>query len=249
MKPERQDPRTPELEGLLGSARRPGTPDAGAEERALQAFREARDEGLLTRRVRWRRSRDDWRPAGVRHRARAFRALVAGVAAAVAFGGVAVAAGKGAITSPFGGGAGPEPVRSAPSEPGSDEERSRERREAGTPESPVRPTTPSADAAPHGRPATAKDTVAHCRVHLAADARRGTPPRGAALARLEEVAGGPEFVRAYCERLLEGEMSDTRPNPADGKRDGKPDGKPDVSPDIEPAKGQPSQKQGKPGTG
>ncbi|WP_328670238.1 hypothetical protein OG905_16060 [Streptomyces sp. NBC_00322] len=233
MKPEPQDPRTPELEGLLGAARRPGKFDAGAEERALQAFREAREAGLITARVRWRRRRDDWRAAGEQRRARVFRALVAGVAAAATVGGVAVAAGKGAIPSPFGGGAEPKPVRSAPAEPGPAEERSRERREAGAPESPARPTRPSADATPHARPGTARDTAAHCRVYLAAVSRRGTPPRSAAMARLEAAAGGPEFVRAYCERLLAGEMSDTRPtNPANGR------------PDTKPAKGKSSQKQG-----
>lgn len=222
MKPEPQDPRTPELERLLGAARRPGMLDTGAEERALQAFREAREAGLFTARVRWRRSRDDWRTVGERHRVRVFRALVAGVAAAAALGGVAVAAGKGAIPSPFGGGAGPKPVRSAPAEPGPEEERARERRGTGAPESPARPARPSADATPPARPGSARDTAAHCRVYLAAVSRRGVPPRGAAMARLEAAAGGPEFVRAYCERLLQGEKSDIRPNPADGRPDGKP---------------------------
>ncbi|MFF3401730.1 hypothetical protein ACFYW6_24865 [Streptomyces sp. NPDC002659] len=240
MKPEPQDPRTPELERLLRAACRPGMVDAGAEERALQAFREAREAGLFTERVRWRRSRDDWRTAGERHRLRFFRALVAGVAAAAAVGGVAVAAGKGAIPSPFGGGAESKPARSAPAEPGPEEERARERRGGGAPESPVGSPRPSADATPPARPGTARDTAAHCRVYLAAVSRRGTAPRGAAMARLEAAAGGPEFVRAYCERLLEGEMSDTRPNPGEGR----PDGKPETG---KPAKEKPSKMPEKPG--
>lgn len=95
MKPERDDPRTPELDALLGAARRPGVLDPADEERALRAFRLACDEGGVgAAPVRWRRSRDDWRPGGERRWARALKALVAGVAAAAALGGVAVAAGR-----------------------------------------------------------------------------------------------------------------------------------------------------------
>ena len=174
MKPEREAPRTPELEALLDAARRPGVLDPAAEERALLAFRAVRDKGVRPSPVRWRRGRDDWRPAGERHRGRALKALVAGVAAA-ALGGVAVAAGKGAIPLPFGGGAEPKPVRSAPTEPGVEE--SVEEDSAGGREgAPAGPEWPSsAPDAPPGRPATARDTVAHCRVYLAAVERRGTP--------------------------------------------------------------------------
>ncbi|MEU4494397.1 hypothetical protein AB0F96_13330 [Streptomyces sp. NPDC023998] len=227
MKPEREAPRTPELEALLDAARRPGVLDPAAEERALLAFRAVRDKGVRPSPVRWRRGRDDWRPAGERHRGRALKALVAGVAAA-ALGGVAVAAGKGAIPLPFGGGAEPKPGRSAPTEPGveeSVEEDSAGGRE-GAPTGTVWPT-PSAPDAPPGRPASARDTVAHCRVYLAAVERRGTPPRGAAMNELETAAGGPEAVRAYCEPLLADEMHDTRPNPADaGPAEVKPGEKP-----------------------
>ncbi|MGI5402469.1 hypothetical protein ACQEVG_24095 [Streptomyces sp. CA-135486] len=221
MKPEREAPRRPELEALLNAARRPGVLDPAAEQRALLAFRAVRDEGVRPSLVRWRRSRDDWRPAGERHRGRALKALVAGVAAA-GLGGVAVAAGKGAIPLPFGG-AEPKPVRSAPTQPGAEESVEEDsaggRRGQGASAGPVWPTRSSAP----GRPATARDTAAHCRVYLTAVERRGTPPRGEAMAALEAAAGGPEAVRAYCEPLLAGEMRDTRPNPADGnKADGKP---------------------------
>ncbi|MFK4225226.1 hypothetical protein [Streptomyces sp. NPDC019890] len=227
MKPEREAPRTPELEALLDAARRT-VPDPAAEERALLAFRAVRD-GVHPSPVRWRRGRDDWRPAGERHLGRALKALMAGVAAA-ALGGVAVAAGKGAIPLPFGGGAEPKPIRSAPTKPGVEERvvedsadgRRGEEASAG----PVWPA-PSAPDAPPGRPATARDTVAHCRVYLAAVERRGKPPRGAAMAELEAAAGGPEAVRAYCGPLLAGEMHDIRPNPGDGNAaDGKPGEKP-----------------------
>ncbi|MFD9221175.1 hypothetical protein ACFWDI_14440 [Streptomyces sp. NPDC060064] len=233
MKPERDDLRTPELDALLGAARRPGVLDPADEERALRAFRLARDEGgVRAAPVRWRRSRDDWRPGGERHWARALKALVAGVAAAVALGGVAVAAGEGAIPSLFGGGAEPKPVRSAPTEPGVEEDGVGDRRGEGAPQSPVRPTRSSAGDAPPGRPGTARDTAAHCRQYLAAVSRRGTASRGKAIAELEAAVGGSEGARAYCERLLAGEMNDTSPNPADGKpaksaeKPGKPSDKP-----------------------
>ncbi|MGW0555156.1 hypothetical protein ACWDZ6_13260 [Streptomyces sp. NPDC002926] len=238
MKPERDDPRTPELDALLGAARRPGVLDPGDEERALRAFRLARDEGgVRAAPARWRRSRDDWRPGGERHWARALRALVAGVVAAAALGGVAVAAGEGAIPSLFGGGAQPKPVRSAPTEPGVEEGGAGDGRGEEAPLSPVRPTRSSADDAPTGRPGTARDTAAHCRKYLAAVSRRGAAPRGRPMAELEAAAGGPEAVRVYCERLLAGETH-TSPKPADGKPADKSD-KPVKS-------GKPVKKPGKP---
>lgn len=148
-----------------------------------------------------------------------------------ALGGVAVAAGKGAIPLPFGVGAEPKPVRSAPTQPGGEEsveeDRAGDRRGQGASAGPEWLTRSSAPEAQPGRPATARDTAAHCRVYLAAVERRGTPPRGAAMAALEAAAGGPDAVRAYCEPLLAGEMHDTRPNPVAGnKADGNPAEKP-----------------------
>lgn len=92
MKPEPEDPRTLEAASLLEAALRPGVLDPAAEERALRAFRAARDAGSRPAPVRWRRRRrrDDWRPAGERRRQPSLKALVAGVVAVVAVGGVAV---------------------------------------------------------------------------------------------------------------------------------------------------------------
>ncbi|MEU9009985.1 hypothetical protein AB0D12_09385 [Streptomyces sp. NPDC048479] len=251
MKPERDAPRTPELDALLGAARRRGEFDPAGEERALRAFRPARDEGgVRAAPVRWRRSRDDWRPGGQRHWAQALKALAAGVAAAAALGGVAVAAGEGAIPSPFGGVVQPEPVRTAPTEPGVEEGGAGGARGEGAPQGPVRPTQSSADDAPPGRPGTARDTAAHCRQYLAAVSRPGKTPRGKPMAELEAAAGGPDAVRAYCERLSADEMNDTLPNPADGKpakSAEKPADKPQKPADKPQKPAGKPQKPGKPG--
>lgn len=220
MKPEPEDPRTLEAASLLEAALRPGVLDPAAEERALRAFRAARDAGSRPAPVRWRRRRrrDDWRPAGERRRQPSLKALVAGVVAVVAVGGVAVAAGEGAIPSPFGGGAEPKPGRSAPTAPGADTERAGDGRGERVPERSARPTRSAAnDAPPLGRPGTAQDTAAHCRVYLAAVERRGTAPRGAAMARLELAVGGAAAVPAYCERLLAAERKRPGSRPADGR--------------------------------
>ncbi|WP_405798213.1 hypothetical protein [Streptomyces sp. NBC_01506] len=210
MNPEREDPRPPELEALLEAARRPGALDATAEERALRSFRTVRDSGEHLAPPRWRRrTRDDWRPAGELRRARSLKAVLAGVLAAAALGGVAVAAGKGVIPSPFGSGeAEPKPGRSAPEVPGGGGRSADDGRGEGTPRRTAGPA-PSASneydsehESPKQRPGTARDTVAHCRVYLKAVERRGEAPASVAMARIEEAAGGPEAVPAYCERLL-----------------------------------------------
>ncbi|MFC4606654.1 hypothetical protein ACFO9E_02255 [Streptomyces maoxianensis] len=243
MKPEREGAHTPELEALLAAARRPGVVDPAAEERALRAFRVARDEGVGAAPVRWRRRRDDWRPAAERRRVRALKALVAGVAVAATLGGVAVAAGMGVIPSPFGGEAEPKPVRSAPTAPVVEEGRGGAGRGEGTPQSPVRPTRPSTGDASPGRPGKAQgqDTAAHCRRYLAAAAGRGTAPKGAAMAELEAAAGGPAAVRAYCERLLAAERHKVPQKPQKPHKPG--NGKPA---DGKPADGEPGPGAGKP---
>ncbi|MFI1398972.1 hypothetical protein [Streptomyces sp. NPDC020681] len=210
MKPEREDPHTAELDALLGAARRHGALDPAAEERALLAFRAARAEGV--RAVRWRRSRDDWRPAGARRRARALKALVTGVVAITGLGGVAVAAGDGPIPFPFVDASEPKPVPSAPAEPGPGQSEERGR---GAPEESVRPVPTSG--APSQPPGTTRDTAAHCRVYLDAVSRRGKAPRGEAMAELEAAAGGPQEVRDYCERQLAAEQEETGQSPVDGK--------------------------------
>lgn len=203
MNPEREDPRPPELEALLDAASRPGALGPAAEEKALRAFRTARENGVHTAPPRWRRRRDDWRPADERRRPRSLKVLLAGVVTAVALGGVAVAAGV--VPSPFGGGAEPEPGHSAPTLPGAVEESADDGSGGRAPQRPATPSPSASRKHPRERPGTAQDTVAHCRVYLAAVRGRGRAPGVAATTRLEEAAGSRKAVPGYCERLLEGE--------------------------------------------
>jgi hypothetical protein len=234
MRREPEDPRTAEVAALLEAALRPRELDPAAEERAVNAFRAARDEGVRAAPGRWRRRRDDWRPAGRRRPVPSFKALVAGVVAVIALGGVAVAAGEGAIPSPFGDGAEPKPGRSSATTTGPDEGDTRSGEPA--PQPSARPTRPPVD-----------DTAAHCRVYLAAVERRGTAPRGAAMDGLERAAGGPEAVRAYCERLLADDgqgaphprAHKTGPKSSDTKS---AEGKPDTKSDMKSAEGKPDTK-------
>ncbi|WP_432071989.1 hypothetical protein [Streptomyces wuyuanensis] len=240
MTPEREEPRTPELEALLAAARRPGAPDPAARERALAAFRTARDAGPHAAPLPWwrRRGRDDWRSTAERRRGRLLvRGLIAGIVVA-SLGGVAVAAGTGAIPSPFGGGEEPAPGRSP--------EPTRTRQTERTPEAPALPPRTSEGATEHGQTpgaAVSADDVAHCRGFLAALERKGVPPRGEAMARLEGRAGGPEAVRAWCEGLLA--VEDQPPGHGTGGGGG-PKGEPGAGqPSTAPA-GVPADEQGRP---
>ncbi|MEU4132347.1 hypothetical protein [Streptomyces wuyuanensis] len=231
---EREEPRTPELNALLEAARRPGVSDPSAQEQALAAFRTARDAGLHAAPVPWwrRRARDDWRPEAERRRGRLLvRGLIAGLVMG-ALGGVAVAAGNGAlpIPSPFGGSE--KPGRDEP-QPVQTRSTERARTQPGTPEASLTPSpTPGSGATglaknrPSGMPPAAEDAL--CRVYLDALDRKGEPPRGEAMARLEAQAGGPEAVRAWCEEKS-ADAGQLRP---DGPKDG-PGAGPVVSPEAE----------------
>lgn len=206
MNPEREGPHTPELEALFDAANRPGALSPAAEEKALHAFRTAREQGVHAAPLRWRRGRDDWRPADERRLTRPLKALLAGVVLAAALGGVA-AAGDGSLSLPFGGGAEPKPARSAPAVPGAGEESVRDGRWG-----PQRSATPSPSAShesPRKRPRAAQDTVAHCRVYLAAAEGRGRPGN-TVTTRLAEAAGNRDAVPGYCEQLLTGEQPGRR---------------------------------------
>lgn len=108
-------PVTPEVAALLAAAQRAGEAGLVAEKRALDAFRAARDEGAHApvSPLR-RRRRDDWRPVERWRGVRSVRAVLAGLTAAVALGGVAVAAGSGAMPGPFGAGGHDRPRPSPP---------------------------------------------------------------------------------------------------------------------------------------
>ncbi|MFD7669654.1 hypothetical protein [Streptomyces anulatus] len=213
MNPEPVDPRTPELETLLDVASRPGALSSAAEEKALHAFRTAHGEGAHAA-PRRRRGRDDWRPVDERRWSRSVKELLAALVAAAALGGVAVAAGAGDIPSPFRGGAEPKPGQNAPTVPGAAEESAGEGRvgrppqRSSKPAPPTRPASRAPKALPKDRPGTARDTVAHCRVHLAAIEGRGKPSGDAATSLLAAAAGGREAVAGYCERLLAGEQQE-----------------------------------------
>ncbi|MFI2347725.1 hypothetical protein ACH492_11900 [Streptomyces sp. NPDC019443] len=180
MNPEQQ---TPTLEDLLAAAARPMPSPAEGEVRAVAAFRAAHDEGAPAALTR---PEDDWRPkspgAGTRWIKVGIGALVAGSM----LGGVAMAAG--AIPTPFG----EPPLRPGPTS-------SRQAEKPGEPEPP--PTSGPGARTPGGRPPTAKDDLAHCRAYESKEGR-GAALDGTAWQRLEDAAGGPDAVAAYCARLL-----------------------------------------------
>ncbi|MEV2212785.1 hypothetical protein AB0H86_15275 [Streptomyces sp. NPDC050997] len=180
---------TLELEALLRAALREGRLDGEDESRAVAAFRTARDAGAHRSRTR---RRDDWRPRERRWGARSVRATLSVVLASLTLGGVAFAAIGSAGHDTHGAEDGPgRPHPAASTE--------------------ARPSAPSsrpapdshADAAPSDRPATAKDTLAHCRAYERV-APHGKARDSTAWQRLATAAGGQANVRAYCaERLVE----------------------------------------------
>jgi len=187
------------LEAVLGAAILGGKADAEGERRAVDAFRVARDAGA--HRARTRR-RDDWRPRAQRQRARTWKATLSVLLASLTLGGVAYAAigagGGGPAKSAAGDGSTrPSVTTSAPAQ---------------SPSSP-RPSV----SAPADRPATAKDTLAHCRVYEKLQGR-GKAPDSTAFRRLVAAAGGEENVSAYCAALTEPatDAADVKP----GKRKG-----------------------------
>ncbi|POX59372.1 hypothetical protein C3492_32795 [Streptomyces sp. Ru62] len=172
------------LETRLAAALRADRVDAEAERSAVAAFRAARDAGAHDARTR---ARDDWRPGRPAPARRPLRTTLSVALASLTLGGVAVAA-----------------IGSAGSGT-HDDDRSRAPRSTrpvpGTPPVPADATAagPSATASEDhpGRPATARDTLAHCRAYTRAGDRGGAL-ESAAWQRLVSAAGGPEKVAAYC---------------------------------------------------
>ncbi|MGW1166717.1 hypothetical protein [Streptomyces sp. NPDC002550] len=174
------------FEARLGAALRAGGVDAEAERRAVAAFRAAhatRAPGARTRR------RDDWRPAAPRRARVPLRAALSVALASLTLGGVAFAAIGSAGSGTHGRPGTPHPA--LPS--------------ASTPHRPPAPGTPAGTAGqasgaastrPH-HPATARDTVAHCRAYERAGDRSGALD-ATAWQRLVGAAGGEEKVAAYC---------------------------------------------------
>ncbi|MEU0830106.1 hypothetical protein [Streptomyces sp. NPDC005969] len=196
-----------EVAALLAAVQRSGETGPAAEQRALDAFRAARDEGALVpvSPLR-RRRRDDWRPVERLRFVRSARAMIAGFAAAVTLGGVAVAAGSGPTPTPFDDDGRDRtrpahPVRSASTAhdaPGSPQPG------APTPaagRTQQEPTDPPGAGRSAGHPSQAQDDEAHCRAHRMARGR-GKAADATAFDRLEAAAGGASAVPGYCDGLL-----------------------------------------------
>ncbi|MER6711761.1 hypothetical protein [Streptomyces sp. NPDC000877] len=167
------------LELLLAAALIRDGIDSEAEQRAVAAFRAARDAGPHRSRTR---RRDDWRPRERRHPGRSLKATLSVLLASLTLGGVAVAA-----------------IGSAGSTDGADD---RGRPPASTRAPGVSAgepgDTPSGSASAHpDRPAPAQDTEAHCRAYEEVDGR-GKAMDATAWKRLVEAAGGERNVTAYC---------------------------------------------------
>ncbi|MFJ7075943.1 hypothetical protein [Streptomyces sp. NPDC098781] len=164
-----------ELEALLSAAVLRGyRPDAEGEQRAVAAFRAAREAGA--HRARTRR-RDDWRPREQRRLALSGRTTLSVFLASLTLGGVAFATiGSSDSSAEDKGGATPS---------------------AGAPDRPAteRPT-PAGSARPD-HPATSRDTEAKCRAYdQLKDSGRAMD--STAWQRLVGMAGGEDKVAAYC---------------------------------------------------
>ncbi|MFF3329248.1 hypothetical protein ACFYWX_06730 [Streptomyces sp. NPDC002888] len=197
------------VEALIAAAMRGDGVDSEAEQRAVAAFRAARDAGEHRPRARTRR-RDDWRPREQRRGARSVKATLSVLLASLTLGGVAFAAiGTGGS-----------------SHEGAGDGRGRTEQTTGAPGlSGGRPTaTPSpTDSGRPDHPVTAQDTEAHCRAYKQVGGR-GKALDSTAWQRLIAAAGGQEKVAAYCARQLAGETATPKPGKSE-KADGNGDGR------------------------
>lgn len=187
------------VEALLAAAMRGNGVDTEAEQRAVAAFRAARDSG--EHRARTRR-RDDWRPREQRGGARSVKATLSVLVASLTLGGVAFAAiGSGGSSDHGAGGGGGRAEQTAGTPGGSGG------RPTATP-SPVGSGRPD-------HPVTARDTEAHCRAYEQVGGR-GKALESTAWQRLIEAAGGKEKVAAYCAGQLAGKSAAPKPEKTDG---------------------------------
>ncbi|WP_316760511.1 hypothetical protein [Streptomyces herbicida] len=172
------------LESVLAAAIRADVLEPEAEQRALAAFRAVRAGG--THRARTRR-RDDWRLPEERRARRPLRITFGAVFASLTLGGVAVAAIGSVGSSTDGAGTGrgtAHPSAVAPDRPGG--------------------AASSNSSGGHGRtdrPATAKDTEAHCRAYEQVQ-DHGKALDATAWQRLVAAAGGRTKVASYCAEQL-----------------------------------------------
>lgn len=163
--------------------------DAEAEQRAVAAFRAARDAGALRTRTR---RRDDWRARERRHLGRSLKTTLSVLLASLTLGGVAVAA-IGVAGSPQDGTNNAPERKPAPN--GAPRDPSEQSSRDG--HSPTPGTGPSPD-----RPSSAQDTEAHCRAYEQAG-RRGKAMEATSWQRLVAAAGGERNVTAYCAEQLD----------------------------------------------
>ncbi|MFD7240600.1 hypothetical protein [Streptomyces massasporeus] len=184
--------------------------DAEAEQRAVTAFRAARDAGAPRTRTR---RRDDWRARERRNLGRSLKTTLSVLLASLTLGGVAVAA-IGVAGSPEDGTKDAPEHQPAPSSAPHDpsEQPSRDGH------SPTPGTGPSPD-----RPAPAQDTEAHCRAYERVG-RSGKAMEATSWQRLVAAAGGERYVTAYCaEQVDEPERgSDGSANGGSAGGDGAP---------------------------
>ncbi|MFD3734533.1 hypothetical protein [Streptomyces sp. NPDC058632] len=195
-------PDTVGIEALLAEALVPDGVDPGSEQRAVAAFREARDADAHRTRTRTRR-RDDWRPRERRPGRFSVKATLSVLVAGLSLGGVAVA-GMGAAGTATDGSRDGEGRPAAPaltSAPAGD-------RPAGRPPA-AGPDAGSGPAAPE-RPSRARDTEAHCRVYEKVEGR-GRALGSAAWKRLVAAAGGVANVDAYCAAQVRSATSEAEP--------------------------------------
>ena len=161
--------------------------DAAAEQRAVAAFRAARDAGAPRTRTR---RRDDWRARERRRLGRSLKTTLSVLLASLTLGGVAVAA-IGVAGSPEDGTKDAPERKPAPSSAPRDpsEQPSRDSHSPGPGSSP-------------DRPAPAQDTEAHCRAYERVG-RSGKAMEATSWQRLVAAAGGERNVTAYCAGLLD----------------------------------------------
>ncbi|MFE7898999.1 hypothetical protein ACFU3E_16040 [Streptomyces sp. NPDC057424] len=159
--------------------------DAEAEQRAVAAFRAARDAGAPRTRTR---RRDDWRARQRRHLGRSLKTTLSVLLASLTLGGVAVAAIGVAGSSEEG-------TKDTPGRPPAPSSAPRDPAEK-PPRDSHSPGTGSATAHPD-RPAPAQDTEAHCGAYERAG-RRGNAMDATAWQRLVAAAGSERNVTAYC---------------------------------------------------
>ncbi|MBN0044378.1 hypothetical protein JS756_09685 [Streptomyces actuosus] len=179
------------LEALIAAAVRQDVIDAEAEQRAVAAFRTARDTGA--HRARTRR-RDDWRPRERRARL-SMRATLSVLAAGLTLGGVAYAAmGPGASPDGDDGTGGSRPGTSAP-----DHAQQPSTSAPSATESSAASAASSASSASGGpsHPESAQDAEAHCSAYEQVKAQ-GRVLDAPAWQRLVAAAGGEDEVEAYC---------------------------------------------------